>query len=211
MGIQAQVLQALCRALGVATDHLRRMQLQGGPLHAALAPVQPELAAGLQPLKPPLLRQLRRHPARPVALRQAQVQRQLGFAPDLGMQTAAQPQGQRLAIGQDQATIQALATALATQAEVDIGERHWRLAMGLDNHLTVEQRQPADALQAGEDNRRRQRLGVGPNRQALSGPLTVFALLQVHLQTFDLQIGNLQLHAQQAAEQIRNHPHLIQA
>ena len=140
ISIQRQIIQRHRLALGVAGLELWHMQATDSPLHAAIGPAQPDLTTELQLLKPPLRQQARRHPGRPIALRQAQIQLGLGVLPVLGVYTRAQLQGKRLAIGQQQAAIQALARAAITQGEVYIGQGSCRLIEGLYGDLAVEQR-----------------------------------------------------------------------
>ena len=137
VGVQGQIPQAHRVALGIAGLDLRRMQARHRALHLATGPGQPELAAGLQAPDLPLRRQARRQPARPIALRQAQVQLELGVVPAPGWQLRAQLQGQRLAIRQQQAAVQALARRVHAQGQVDIGQGMRRMIAGLQRHLAV--------------------------------------------------------------------------
>src|SRR5690606_10796282 len=120
----------------------------GGALQRAVRPVQPELATDPGPGEPPVAGQARGQPGRPVALRQAEVGLGTAGGDVPGIQAYAQAQGQRLAIRQAQATVQALAHAAAAQGQVDVGEAERFAALRLESQLAAEQGNLADYLQA---------------------------------------------------------------
>ena len=144
---QHEVLHLHRFALGIPPRQLWCVQLGHGTLNLTVTPVQPNLATGLQFFQAPGLRQAFRQPARPVALRQTEVQLGLAGWPVRGLQTSAQTQGQWLTIGQQQTGIDALALHAAAQGQVGIGETQGRLLEGFERQLAVQQRQRADAPQ----------------------------------------------------------------
>ncbi|MCY1365978.1 hypothetical protein D9M69_528540 [compost metagenome] len=184
--------------------HAHRSALQG-----AFAPSHPQLAAGLDLGKNPLLGQTFRQPLRPVALRQAQVD--LGFTvlPLAGSNTGTQAHGHRLPVRQGQPCVEPLPRRPGFQIQADISQGQRRFAKRLQGHLAVEHRQLLDHLHLIE-----QLLRIGglvlAHRQTFQRPLTALTLPEVDLEAAELQMSDAYLAGQQAGPKVRHRAHLIQ-
>ncbi len=108
--VHAQVVDFHRLARGIRRLQLRRQQPCHQPLRLAVAPVEPEVAAGLGPDDLPFLGQTGRQPLRPVALRQAEIEPGAAARPVLAVDPPFGVQRQGLAIRQLQAGIETLPT-----------------------------------------------------------------------------------------------------
>ena len=209
-GVEGQVLERHGLVPGLTANHCGSMQAQGALVQGQAAPFQPKLTAGLQALQLPVAEQCFRQPTRPIALRQAQIELRLGFAPGLRLHARAQAQRYRLAVGQQQTTVEALAVAAVAQAQIDVAEQQRLLIERLHHHAAVEQADAMHHLQLLEQSFDIQ-LGAVALWQSLQLPAALGVLLHVQLQTVDLQMGDARLACQQAAAHIRQQLHALQA
>ncbi len=189
--------------------HLRRIEPGHRRAGLALVDARPELAAGLQALDAPLPRQARRQPLRPVALRQAEVGVGRAALPVLAVDARVHPQRHRLAVGQVEAAIQALAEHAAVQGQAEIGQVE-RLPLARQQaQLAVQQRQAARRQQQVDELARVATLRAG--RQALDLPVAVLALAQAQVQPLQFQAVDARLARQQAGGEVGGQANLLQA
>ena len=176
-----------------------------------LGPFQPDLTAGAQALHLPVAGQAGRQPARPVALRQAQVQVQLRVAPGLRAQPAVPLPGHRLAIGQQHAAVQTVLLTAAGEGQIQIIQAQRLRSVRMQDQLAVDHRHLRESPQLPQPVFRVQLAGIFLARQTLRMPAPIGVLADHQLQPADSQAGQARLPVQQAAEQIRTQAHLIQA
>ncbi|MCY1521539.1 hypothetical protein D9M68_563540 [compost metagenome] len=211
VGVHAEVAQDYRLALGIGATGRRHMQPGHGPLQAALGPFQPDLAPGLKLLDAPFAGQAGGQPARPVALRQAEVEFGVALQPGVGVHPGTQAHGHWLAIGQAEAAIEALATGAGPQAEADLGDADRRLPMGHEGELAVEDRNLADPPQLVAKLSGAGQRFVRPRSKALQMPFASLVLAQTELDVVQLQAVDARLARHQAAKHVGYHPDLPQA
>ncbi|MCY1208440.1 hypothetical protein D9M72_200670 [compost metagenome] len=210
IGIEPKVAEGHGLALGIGRARLGHIQPGHRTLQATLGPLTPEFATGLQALQVPLARQAGGQPARPVGLRQAQIEFGVPLQPGLGIESGAQPQGQRLSIRQRETAVQPLTAASGFKAEADRFEVARFLPAGRQGQSAVQHRYMTDLPQqvaqlAGAG----QRL-VGSAGEALQMPFAGFVLVQGQLHAVEFQARDARLPSHQAAQHIGHYADLLQ-
>ncbi|MNZ40261.1 hypothetical protein D3C78_577740 [compost metagenome] len=211
VGGQGQIGELGRRLRRVRQGQAGGMQAGHRPLRLAAGPVQPDFATGLQAGQLPVGRQTLRQPGCPVALRQAEIQLRAGLTPRLGLQTSLQLPAQRLAIGQQQAAVEALFSAAIVEGQTKVVEGEHLARAGFEAQPAVLHQHLARRQQQAEQPRRierwRRRIG---GAQALEAPATVGLFVQAELQALQLQAGNAQAARTQAGEHVRDQTQLVQ-
>ncbi|MNH04711.1 hypothetical protein D3C79_640160 [compost metagenome] len=154
--------------------------------------------------------QLRRQPARPITLGQAEVGIELAITPVRRTHSAAHAHGHGLTVRQGQACIQTLANAAGLQANVDVSESHRIALERLEGDLTVEHSDLRHRLHLLQQLLWIERLVVG-FRQTVEGPGALFIFMQAQVQATHFQVGQAQLTLAEAGPQIRHHLDSVQA
>ena len=178
-------------------------------MQRAFAPGQPELTASLECGDRPLPGQAGRQPARPVTLRQAQVDIGLAITPVFRLHPRAQVERHRLTIRQSHTRVQALTAAPGAQTEADVREGRRRLFVWLKGDLAVEQRQLCNRLHLGQQLFRVEGLIV-LDRQTLKRPMAILVFFETQLQAIEFQVSDAHFTGQQAGPDVRHRPHIVQ-
>ncbi|MNQ52019.1 hypothetical protein D3C85_660210 [compost metagenome] len=211
VGVNAEVAQGYRFALGIGAAGRGDVQPGHGPLQVTLVPFQPGLATGLQALQAPVAGQAGRQPARPVTLREAEIELGLALQPGVSVHPGTQAQGQGLAIGEAEAAVEALAARSGPQTKADLSEADRRLIMGLEGELAVEHRKLANPPQHVAHLPGARHRFIRAGGEASQMPLASFVLLQAEPNAVQLQAVNARLARQQAANHVGDHADLRQA
>ena len=150
-------------------------------------------------------------PGGPVALWQAEVNLRLGVLPALRLHPPLNVQGQRLAIWQNAAPVQAEPLAVDAQAQIGIAQGQRRLTEWFQRDLAVAHHQPTYPLQRLEHLLWLGRFLLGTGRQAFHPPLALGIFSDRQLHAAEFQSVQPPCSGPEAARQVRHDSDTVQA